>query len=68
MSFVAHCFICEKKVTVHTFLRVDRLLSALSNDNNIEVMHTAEKGDHRWRLNKEEKLNLLNHIRKSLRN
>ena len=66
MSFVAYCFICEKKVTVHTLLPAASLLSALSNDDNIEVMHTSEKSDHRWRLNREEKVNLLNHIRKSL--
>jgi hypothetical protein len=66
MSFVAYCFICEKKVTVHTLLPADRLLSALSNDDHIEVMHTSENGDHRWRLNREEKVNLLNYIRKSL--
>jgi hypothetical protein len=66
MSFLAYCFICEKKVTAHTLLDAASLLSALSNDDNIEVMHTSENGDHCWRLNREEKVNLLNHIRKSL--
>jgi hypothetical protein len=66
MSFVAYCFICEKKVTVHTLLPAESLLSALSNDDTVEVMHTSQDGDHRWRLNREEKVNLLNHIRKSL--
>ena len=46
MSFVAYCFICEKKVTAHTLLDAASLLSALSNDDNIEVMHTSENGDH----------------------
>jgi hypothetical protein len=40
MSFVAYCFLCEKKVTVHTLLSATHLLSALLNDDNIEVVHT----------------------------
>jgi hypothetical protein len=38
ISLVAHCFLCEKKVTVHTLLSAAHLLSALSKDDNIEVM------------------------------
>jgi hypothetical protein len=31
---------------------------ALDRDADIEVMHTTEKGDHRWKLNRYEKENL----------
>lgn len=32
MSFVAYCFKCETKVTAHTLLDGNELLSALDND------------------------------------
>ncbi len=68
MSFVAYCFICEKKVTAHTLLDAPKLLVALANHYDVEVMHTSDSGDHRWKLNREEKARLLNHIRKSMYN
>jgi hypothetical protein len=61
MSFVAYCFRCEKKVTAHTLLDSAKLLIALGNEFDVEV-------DHRWKLNRQEKATLLNHIRKSLFN
>jgi len=68
MSFVAYCFRCEKKVTAHTLLDAAKLLVALANEYDVEVVHTADSGDHRWKLNQQEKATLLNHIRKSLFN
>jgi hypothetical protein len=68
MSFVAYCFICEKKVTAHTLLDAAKLLVALANHYDVEVMHTSDSGDHRWKLNREERARLLNHIRKSMYN
>jgi hypothetical protein len=55
MSFVAYCFRCEKKVTAHTLLDATKLLVALANEYDVEVMHTADSGDHRWKLNRQEK-------------
>jgi hypothetical protein len=68
MSFLAYCFRCEKKVTAHTLLDAAKLLVALGNEFDVEVMHTSDSGDHRWKLNRQEKATLLNHIRKSLFN
>jgi hypothetical protein len=68
VSFVAYCFRCEKKVTAHTLLDAPKLLVALANHYDVEVMHTSDSGDHRWKLNREEKARLLNHIRKSMYN
>jgi hypothetical protein len=68
LSFVAYCFRCEKKVTAHTLLDAAKLLVALANEYDVEVVHTADSGDHRWKLNQQEKATLLNHIRKSLFN
>jgi hypothetical protein len=68
MSFLAYCFRCEKKVTAHTLLDAPKLLVALANHYDVEVMHTSDSGGHRWKLNREEKARLLNHIRKSMYN
>jgi hypothetical protein len=43
MSFVAYCFRCEKKVTAHTLLDSAKLLVALGNEFDVEVMHTSER-------------------------
>jgi len=64
MSFVAYCFRCEKKVTAHTMLDGNDLLSALRGDSGVEVIHVSnDSGDHRWKLNAQEKTNLLNHLK-----
>lgn len=68
MSFLAYCFRCEKKVTAHTLLDAAKLLVALANEYDVEVMHTSDSGDHRWKLNSQEKAKLLSHIRKSMYN
>jgi hypothetical protein len=67
MEFFAYCPYCEMKVgCFHIFIPVvttttlggadlDRAL----DDADIEVLHsTADKGDHQWRLNGEEKVRL----------
>lgn len=58
MILQAYCPECEKKVTALTLLHVDALWQSLDSGADIEVMHTTEKGDHRWKLNKYEKENL----------
>jgi len=66
MSFVAYCFRCEKKVTAHTMLDGNDLLSALRGDTDVEVIHVSnDRGDHRWKLNAQEKTNLLNHLKEA---
>jgi hypothetical protein len=66
MSLVAYCFKCGKKVTAHTTLEGNDLLSSLNGDDEVEVMHVSDNdGDHRWKLNRIEKDHLLNHIRSS---
>ncbi len=66
MFFIAYCFRCEKKVSAHTLLDTAKLLVALANDDDVEVMHPSDDGDHRWKLNRQEKAKLLNHIRRSI--
>ena len=67
-AFVAYCFRCETKVTAHTLLDSAKLLVTLGNEFDVEVMHTSDSIGHRWKLNRQEKATLLNHIRKSLFN
>jgi len=45
-----------------TMLGRDELRSALDSNGEIRVMHRAEKGDHEWKLNNNEKENLRNTI------
>jgi hypothetical protein len=66
MTFQAYCPHCEKKVTAHTLLSGKEPKAALDNNGEVEVMHTAENGDHAWRLNNQEKENLRNAIAKGL--
>jgi hypothetical protein len=40
---------------------------ALANDDDVAVMHPSDNGGHRWKLNRQEKTKLLNHIRRSIR-
>jgi hypothetical protein len=58
MTFQAYCPECEKKVTAITMLDGDVLWQSLDSGADVEVMHTTEKGDHRWKLNNYEKENL----------
>jgi len=55
MTFLAYCFACEKRVSALTILDEEGLRQAADNDADIEVMHTSDKGDHRWMLNRQEK-------------
>jgi hypothetical protein len=55
MNFQAYCYACEKKVSALTILDEAGLWQALDDGADIEVMHTSDKGDHRWRLNREER-------------
>jgi hypothetical protein len=54
----AYCFRCEKTVSAYFLLSANDLSQALRTNEDIEVMHSAEDGDHRWRLNYEEKQKL----------
>jgi hypothetical protein len=56
MNFQAYCFVCEKKVSALTILEKAGLWQALDNGADIEVMHTS--GDHRWKLNRDERARL----------
>jgi hypothetical protein len=58
MNVQAYCFKCEKTVTALSILADGEFWSAIEKDADIEVMHTADDGDHRWKLNKQEKENL----------
>jgi hypothetical protein len=58
MILQAYCPECERKVTAMTLLHVDVLWQSLDSGADIEVMHTTEKGDHRWKLNNYERENL----------
>jgi hypothetical protein len=54
----AYCFRCEKTVSAHFLLSAIDLSQVLRIDEDIEVMHSAEDGDHRWKLTYEEKQKL----------
>ena len=58
ISFQAYCFRCEETVTASPILTDVDFWSALNADADIEVMHKASDGDHRWKLIKQEKTNL----------
>jgi hypothetical protein len=58
MNFQAYCFKCGKTVTVLSILAADEFWSAIDENTDIEVVHTADDGDHRWKLNEHEKKNL----------
>ena len=63
MTFVgvplhAYCPTCGKKVTASTILGGDDLKRALSSNLDVEVMHIANI-DHRWKLNEQDKRNLI---------
>jgi hypothetical protein len=61
MTFQAYCFACGKKVTAMTLLDGEDLALALENNTDIEVVHLTENdGDHRWKLNNQEKENIRN--------
>lgn len=55
MNFQAYCFKCEKSVTAYSILDEGEFWSAMGKDEEIEVMHVAEDGDHRWKLNEHER-------------
>jgi len=60
VQFFAYCPYCETKVgNATTILGGAQLCRALEKDADVEAIHlTADDGDHRWRLNREEKARL----------
>jgi hypothetical protein len=58
MDLQAYCFQCEKKVTAFSGLPEDEFWLAVDRNFDIEVVHAADDGDHRWRLNDAQKKNL----------
>ena len=65
MSFLAYCYICEKKVNAalkrkgETERTPEELRFALKTDADVWVGHPGKPGDHEWKLNRQEKDNLL---------
>jgi hypothetical protein len=60
VSFQAYCRECEATVTASPLLDADAFWLALQTDADAEVMHAPTgKPDHRWKLNRHEKANLL---------
>jgi hypothetical protein len=59
MNFYAYCPHCEQKISnATTVVGGAELDHALANDGDIEVVHMTainNEGDHKWRLNREEK-------------
>jgi hypothetical protein len=68
MEFQAYCYACERKVTAALKRRGDKswtlqeLKRALRGDEDVRVGHPASPGDHEWKLNRQEKDNLLGFI------
>ncbi len=61
MQVTAYCSECEKKVDATVCVSEEHLDSVLDTDLNIEVMHMAQDGEHRWTISKQEK----QHLRKA---
>jgi hypothetical protein len=57
---MAFCPACKKRVTVLPILSEIEFWQALDNDQEIEVMHVSENGDHRWNVTNRDKRNLRN--------
>jgi hypothetical protein len=62
----AYCFKCEKTVSAHAIQSEKEFWSAIESDGDVEVIHVADDGDHRWKLNRREKENLRNTRAKGL--
>jgi hypothetical protein len=68
MRYLAYCYSCEAKVA--TFLKrggeknltLEDLKLALHSNEDVLVGHPASSGDHEWKLNRQEKGNLLGAI------
>jgi hypothetical protein len=60
MTFQAYCPYCEKTIAAIPILSDPKLWAAVDNHADVEVMHVAPEGDHRWNLNHYEK----EHLRK----
>jgi hypothetical protein len=57
---MALCPVCKRRLTVLPVLSEKKFWRALDNDEEIEVMHLSESGDHRWKLTDRDKQNVLN--------
>jgi hypothetical protein len=59
-SFQVYCFKCEKTVTAFPCgLSEDEFWAALDKNGDVEVMRVGDNdGDHRWKLNGQEKAHL----------
>jgi hypothetical protein len=60
VTFQAYCPYCEKTIAAIPILSDPKLWAAVDNHADVEVMHVAPEGDHRWSLNHYEK----EHLRK----
>jgi hypothetical protein len=68
MSFLAYCYICEKKVNTSLKRKGEKertpeeIRLALNGGADIWVGHPGNPGNHEWKLNRQEKENLLRAI------
>jgi hypothetical protein len=58
MLFRAYCFKCEKTVSAFPVSKDEEFWSAVAENADVEVIHLTNDGDHRWKLNNQEKENL----------
>jgi hypothetical protein len=58
MMFRAYCPFCEQQVSATPMLDDEKVKGALHENGDVEVLHLSETGDHRWKLNRYEKVNL----------
>jgi len=63
MVIVVFCPFCKQKVTAETVYKDYGVISAISQQHHVEVMHTVGLGDllgeaHHWKLRAEEKKQL----------
>lgn len=62
MSLETYCFRCDKSVKARTILGFDQILASVHSDEDVEVMHISDHGDHRWKLSAAEKEHLIDRI------
>ena len=60
MTFQTYCPYCEHTLSATPTVGDAKLWTAIDNDADVEIMHVAPDGDHRWNLNHYEK----EHLRK----
>jgi hypothetical protein len=58
IPLVGYCYQCANTVNIYPVGPEEEFWRAVEADQDVEVTHPADGGDHRWKLNHAEKENL----------